>query len=137
MSTHYSDIASALDTQLNLLGETVAWENRHFTPPTSGLYLMQFNIPASTTQADLGTNGTDYTVGIYQVSVVGVFGKGKAAIYTLSDSVADQFKRGTVMTYNGTTVRVKTVERAPMLIDEQSAIIPISVTYETYTTARA
>ena len=138
MSTHYSDIASALDNQLNLMGENVAWENRHFTPPTDGtLYLKQSNLPNDTNQADLGTNGTDYTIGIYQVDVIAPTGKGKAAIYALADQVADQFKRGTVMVYNSITVRIMAVSRAQMLIDEQNAIIPISVEYETYTPTRA
>lgn len=138
MSTHYSDIASALDSHLNEMALNTSWENRHFKPPTDGsLYIKQTNIPNETIQGDLGTNGTDYTIGLYQIDVIAPFGKGKSAVYTLADQVADKFKRGVTMTYNSITVRVQAVSRAPMLIDEQNAIIPITVEYETYTPARA
>ena len=135
--THYADIASALDSQLNDLGELVSWENRHFTPPTDGtLYIRQTNLSGETTQADLGRDGQDYTIGIYQVDVIAPFGKGKAALYAMSDQVADQFKRGTSLTYNGVVVRVRQVVREPLVIDQQTAILPISIYYETYTRTR-
>jgi hypothetical protein len=138
MSTHYADIASALDSALNALGRVVAWENRHFTPPTDGtLYLRQTNLSGDTSQADLGASGQDYSIGIYQIDVIAPFGKGKAALYTLADTVADSFKRGTTATYNGVTVRVRNVMRDPMVIDQQQAMIPVVVYYEAYTAARA
>ena len=137
MSTHYSDIASALDARLDAMGETVAWENIRFVPATDGsLHLRQHNMPASTMQSDLGASGQDYTTGLYQIDVVGIAGKGKAAIYTLADQVADQFKRGTSLTYNGVVVRVSSVERTALIIEDKFAFIPLSIEYEAYTAAR-
>ena len=135
--THYSDIASALDANLDAMGEVVAWENRHFTPATDGsLHLRQYNLPATTVLADLGRDGQDYRTGIYQIDVVGITGKGKAAIYALADQVADQFRRGTSLTYNGVVVRVTSVERSALVIEEKFAFIPLSIEYETYTRTR-
>jgi len=93
-------------------------------------------LPAATVLADLGRDGQDYTTGIYQIDVVGIAGKGKAAIYTLADQVADQFKRGTSLTYNGVVVRVSSVERAALIIEDKFAFIPLSIEYEAYTAAR-
>ena len=135
--THYSDIASALDGHLDGMNHNVAWENRHFKPPTDGsLYLRQYNMPVSTRIADLGSDANDYTVGIYQVDVVGIAGKGKAAIYELADKVADHFRTGVRVQYNGISVRITQVERAAITIDERSAFMPITVYYESYTRSR-
>jgi len=137
MATHYSDISAALDGRLDALGELVAWENRHFEAPTDDtLFLRQTNLAGDTVQAELGTNGQDFSIGIYQVDIIGTFGKGKAPLYALSDAVCDHFARGQVMTYNGIKVRVRGNKRGAMVTDEQQAMIPVEIFYEAYTAAR-
>jgi hypothetical protein len=69
MSTVFSDISAALDSQLNTLtgSSPIAWENTVYKPIKNTLYLRPTHLPAPTVQAGLGS----ITVGSLTVSAGG------------------------------------------------------------------
>ena len=109
----FLDISAALDSNLNsMVGKPpIAWENSGYEPTVGTLYARPTLIAGESTQATLGDSGTDMNIGIYQVDVFAEAGQGKNEALVMADLIADQFKRGTVLTYNSRTVRVNNVSR--------------------------
>lgn len=135
MATVFNDIQSALDNRLNsYTGDyEVAWPNTSFEPEADQTFLSPSFLPADTLQASLGSAGKDNTQGVYQIDVVYPAGTGRT---TIPDELADHFKRGTVLSYNGVNVRVRSVSIAPALTEGAFHFVPISVDFYTYTDAR-
>ena len=138
MTTTFSDISAALDSQLNTLtgSSPIAWPSTVFKPTKSTLYLRGTNLPASTEQAGLGTNGLDEHLGIYQVDVYAPAGKGRGPAEVKADAIADHFKRGTDLLYNGVTVRLGNVSRNAGIIDDDRYVISVSINYSAHVAPR-
>lgn len=135
MSTFFNDMQAALDNQLNTMDETpVAWPNVPYEPSAGTTYVRPTFLPATTVQASLGASGKDETNAVYQVDVVYPRGAGRT---TLPDTIADHFKRGTVLTYNGTSLRVRSVSIGPAILDGAWVFVPVSIDVQTYTGARS
>ncbi len=135
MATHFNDIQAALDNRLNTFsgGYDVAWPNIRYEPSGTATFLSPNFIPEETLQVGLGANGKDETNGIYQIDVVYPAGQGRSSV---PDSVADHFKRGTVMTYNSINVRVRSVSVAQAITEGAYHFVPVSVSFQSYTDAR-
>jgi len=135
MATTFNDIQAALDNRLNTFsgGYDIAWPNINYEPAGNATFLTPNFIPEETLQVGLGTNGKDETNGIYQIDVVYPAGQGRSSE---PDSVADHFKRGTVMSYNDVNVRVRSVSIAQAITDGAYHFVPITVNFQTYTDAR-
>lgn len=135
MSTIFNDIQAALDTRLVSMsgGYAIAFPNIPYEPEAGTTYLRPTFLPADTSQAALGDEGKDITVGIYQVDVFNPAGSGRTSI---PDTIADHFKRGTNLAYNGITLRVQSVSIASATIDGSWQIVPVSISFYTYTDAR-
>lgn len=135
MATHFNDVQAALDSRLSTLagGYTIAWPNIKFEPEASDTFLSPNFIPDDTIQVGLGENGKDETNGLYQIDVVYPAGQGRTSI---PDSIADHFKRGTVLAYNGVNVRVRSVSIAQAITEGQFHFVPVTVNFQTYTDAR-
>jgi len=135
MATTFNDIQAALDNRLNTFagGYDIAWPNINYEPAGNATFLTPNFIPEETQQVGLGTNGKDETNGIYQIDVVYPAGQGRSSV---PDSVADHFKRGTVMSYNDVSVRVRSVSIAQAITDGAYHFVPISVNFYSYTDAR-
>ena len=135
MATTFNDIQAALDNRLNTFagGYDIAWPNINYEPAGNATFLTPNFIPEETQQVGLGTNGKDETNGIYQIDVVYPAGQGRSSV---PDSVADHFKRGTVMSYNDVSVRVRSVSIAQAITEGAYHFVPISVNFYSYTDAR-
>ena len=132
--TIFNDIQAALDTQLSTVtGIPVAYPNVPYKPSAGTAYLRASFLPAETVQASMGATGKDETNGVYQIDVVAPRGSGRVQQI---DTVADLFKRGTVLTYNSVKLRVRSVSIAPAILDGEWYFVPISVSFQTYTEAR-
>lgn len=140
MSSAFLDISAALDVNLNTLATAnsidVAWENEGYTPVTGIAYLRATLLPADTAGVGMADNSSDEHLGIYQVDVFTPTDDGKGQAVNLADDIADQFKRGTELTYNGVTVRIKTVSRSSGSRDGSWFIVPVSIQYYSFTTSR-
>ena len=138
MSTVFSDISAALDARLNSLSGSapIAWPNTVFKPTKGTLYLRPSLLPVSSAQIGLGSAGLDEHAGIYQVDVYAPSGKGRNEAETKADSVADHFKRGTDLTYNGVTVRLGDTSRNEGLIVDDRFVISVSINYSAHVDPR-
>ena len=111
MSSSFLDVSAALDQQLNAMAglPAVAWSNAEYTPALGTTYLRPTLIPGNTLPETIGSAGEDLNIGIYQVDVFTEAGELKNAGIVMADLIADQFKHGTQITYNGVTVEIKSV----------------------------
>lgn len=109
MSTAFFDISAALDDNLNnLVGKPpIAWQNRSYTPVTGTLYVRPTHLPAAIEPETIGSNGEDLNEGIYQIDIFSESGKSKKELLEMADKITDQFKHGTILTYNGVSVEIK------------------------------
>lgn len=110
----------------------VAWENVPYTPITGTTYLIPALLPGEPQQAEIGLNGANQHVGIYQVSVCAPVGGGVGASGALRDSIVDWFKRGTTMIANGVTVTVTKAYPGPALTDGGWIQTPITIRYRVF-----
>lgn len=135
MSTFFSDIAGALRTRLNSLpgAPPIAWENINYTPSSKTLYLRATMLPIPTIQASLGDDGKDLHEGIFQVDVFIPDGQGRS---TWPDAIADHFKRGTVLTQNSVTVRIKNASIGTAFKEENFYQVPVTIDYQSFTSSR-
>lgn len=135
MATYFNDLQAALDTRLSTLagGYEIAWPNTDFAPSAGQTFLSPSFLPDQTLQVGLGATGKDETNGIYQIDVVYPAGSGRS---TIPDALADHFKRGTVLSYNGTTVRIRSVSIESAITDGAYHFVPVTVSFQTYTDAR-
>lgn len=135
MATYFNDIEAALMTRLSTLSSSppVAWPNVEYSPTADTEYLQVNFLPVGTDQASLGTSGKDLTNGILQIDVVTPAGTGRT---TTIDSVADHFARGTTVSYNGVSVRVRSVSQSPAIFDGGWYRVPVTINFYTYTEAR-
>jgi hypothetical protein len=136
MSTFFTDISGAFDTHLAGMTSVppIAWENIDFTPSAATLYLRPTMIASPTEQASLGDNGKDITEGIYQVDVFIPDSVGRSV---WPDLIADRFKRGTVLTQNDVSIRIRSASILIGLKDENFYVVPVSIRWQTFTAARA
>jgi hypothetical protein len=135
MSTFFNDMQAALDARLDAMDSTpIAWPNVPYEPSAGTTYVRPQFLPTETVQASLGASGKDETNAVYQVDVVYPRGAGRA---TLTDTIADHFKRGTVLSYNGTSLRVRSVSIGPAILDGAWVFVPVSIDVQTYTGARS
>lgn len=135
----FLDISAALDSNLNSMSSLppVAWENRDYTPVVGTLYLRPTLIAGETVQATLGDSGTDNNTGIYQIDVFAESGKGKNEAVVMADLIADQFKRGSDLIYNGRTVRTRNVSRQVGISNADGWYqVIVEVSYISFTEAR-
>jgi hypothetical protein len=135
MATYFSDIEAAFTVRMNEMNDRpgVAWPNVKFEPNAKKPYLRLSILPAQTVQASLGSIGKDETNGICQISVFVPAGSGRT---NLPDMIADHFKRGTVLAYNTTRVRLRAPSIGPAISDGAFYFVPVSIPYQTYTEAR-
>lgn len=135
----FVDISAALSEHLeDMVGvPPISGENFEYDPALGTLYLRETLIPSEGAQATLGDNGTDLNLGIYQIDVFSQAGEGKSAALVMADLIADRFKRGTNLTYNG---RIVTITKASRQVAANTADgwfqIPVDITYKSFTQAR-
>lgn len=136
MTTYFNDIEAALVARAASLSgsPTIAYENDGISQAASTDYLRLTFLPGDTTQATMGDDGNDLYVGIFQIDVFKRRGTGRS---TWPDTIGDHFKRGTILSYNGTSVRIKSVSRIPGFDDNNFYIIPVSIEWEAYTPPRS
>jgi len=136
MSTFFNDIQAAFDTKLGQsVSDPIAYPNIPYEPSAGTVFVRPSFLPAETSQASLGANGKDETVGVYQIEVVAPRGSGRPQSV---DAIADAFKRGTVLTYNDVNVRIRSVSIGVALVTDTAWYsVPVSVNFQTFTEARS
>lgn len=129
MSSPDAKIRAAFVTKLQAFTSlpSVAWENVPFTPVAGVTYIAPFLLTGEPTQAEIGTNGANRHVGVYQISIYAPAGNGLLTVGALRDALIDHFKRGTQLTYSDVTVRIQKAYSGPMLSETDRVHIPITI----------
>lgn len=107
---------------------SVAWENMRFTPVLGSPYVRPTLMPGEPTQAEIGENGCNRHVGVYQISLFFPAGKGLAAVEALRDGLVDHFKRGSVLT-GSIGVEITKAYGGPMLEEPNWIHCPVTIQY--------
>lgn len=136
MSTIFNDIQMAFENHLqSMVGvPDIAYPNDGYEPAQGSEYVEAHKMPIASEQASLGASGKDRNFGIFQITVKIPKGDGESL---LSDQIADQFKRGTVLTKNGTITRVVSVSVSQGFSSEAWYSVPITISFRSYTGARS
>lgn len=134
ITTVEAKIADALLTYLGTLTLSqalpIAMPNVDFTPPAGGKYLSAAHLPNATSQVTLGDNGFNRHIGLLQVSVVWPQNAGDIEPKEIAGQVVAHFKRGTVISHDGITLRiVQPPSVAPAIPDPPGYQIPVTIPY--------
>ena len=135
----FLDMSAALDGRLNTMSglPAVSWENKKFTPAVGTIYIRPTILTGDSVPQTVGSAGRDLNIGVYQIDVFGEAGQGKNEVITMADTIADHFKHGTQMTYNGSTVEVKTVsQRQAVNNDDGWYQAIVEIVYYSFTARR-
>lgn len=102
----------------------IAWPNVDFTPPQSGPYLHPAIIKNKTQPTAFRT---DELMGIFQVSIYSPLMLGSAPSEKIADQIIDHFSRGTWISHEGVTVRVRNAWTSVAMRDGSWWHLPVSV----------
>lgn len=137
--TAFTAIPAALDSHMNDYATDnsirVAWENRNFTPTTGESYLRATYLAGTTEPTGIESASDDH-IGVYQVDIITAIDTGKVEANTQADAIADYFKRGTLLTYDGIDVRVTSVSIGNGARDGAYYIKSISINCRSFSPAR-
>lgn len=131
MAAPDSAIRSAFVTRLLTFPNlpTVAWENVHFTPTIGSPYLKPFLLPGEPIQAEIGENGRNRHVGVFQISLFYPAGNGIGLADTMRDGIIEHFKRGTILTNGVINVEIIKAYGGPILEEPGWMHRPITIRY--------
>lgn len=141
MSTYRSDIENALVSKLasysDAQGVEVEWGNADasFTA-NSDVYVRETNLMGDTNQAGLGKDGVDVTIGVYQLDIFARAGTSKWESLEIADDLANLYKRGSVLSFNGVDVTLTGVSIKPGGKDGSWFQTIVEVRYRVYTDPR-
>ncbi len=125
----YDGLCEHLSTLVLSPTMPVAWENTRYERSKDGfLEPQQFPIP--TEQVTLGTNGQNRHIGIFQVTINWPLGKGAETPKHMAGDIIRHFKRGTVITKDGETIKIITPPGIDTGFPEDDFYrLPVSIRY--------
>jgi hypothetical protein len=134
----FFDIGAALDEHLNTMAgvPSVSWPNVEFTPVKGTIYLRPTVVMGTVERSSNGAAGHDLYSGYYQVDVLAPVGEGKKEGMEMADTVADQFKYGTELTYNGRTIRLTNITYLTPTYGENWVQIIVQIDFYSLTNER-
>lgn len=142
MSAFFNNIRIALETKLSAVSlDNITFENVEIDLSTldkgssSIEFAQAFLLPQDTQTLSLGATGQDIHEGIFQINYYN--GVGIGGYSTKLDTIADAFKRGTVLTHGGTTVRIRNVSLGVGRREDAFFVRNIDVSYYAVTPARS
>lgn len=111
---------------------TVDAENVSSDLQINDLTVVAHLLPSRPLQATLGSGGLNKQSGIFQLTVRDKRGKGYGSAGELVDRILGIFKRGTVLTKDGETIRITKAYVGTGFYDEGKYCLPVSIEYEGY-----
>lgn len=84
----------------------IKYPNKNYSPVEGTPFIKVDFLPATPFSAEIGTEALNRTFGIYQLTLNMPSGKGKYDTIQLLEALESYFKRGTVITYGGISVRI-------------------------------
>lgn len=132
-------IRRAFRTRLLTLADCppIAWQNRAFVAPSSGCWLKEAHLPATSALTSFGSIGVDGWIektGIYQVTVFAPVNSDTATAEGIAGALESLFKPGTTVTdsTSGQSARCESVVIAPPVQEPNWFGIPVSIRYRLF-----
>jgi len=134
----YKDVDEALLKQVadtaTALGCKWSKINKPFDVSNKGeLYLSPYILMIDNEPTAVNSNCTNRYRGILQIDIYARGGKGISKIYSAIDEIKTKFKRGTILTNNGQSVRLRRIETRAVQSSPDWYKQPIDVTFEAET----
>lgn len=126
-------IRRLLESRLSVWAKTkglpVAYQNAPFTPPTSGLYLRAFALPAVTDSTDLAGHNRQF-IGLFQVNIVIPAAAGTGAGEQLIGELATLFPLFDTLSQGDLKVKIMTpIDQGPEIQGDTDYTVPASFRY--------
>ena len=131
----WNDIEGALNAQTAALGLSVPVVYENMGSADSGItdavgtFVDQAFLPAPQTAIEIGDAGRNRMVGVYQLAVNIPQGEGKKGAYDIALLVTEAFKRGTMLSNGGTSVRCVSADIEPGFESGMHFRVPISINW--------
>ena len=108
---------------------SVAWENKNFTPTVGTRWYRATFLPGISVAAAIGDGAQNRHVGVFQVDVIDQKDTGDMLAQTEAERIITCYKRGTVLTYSGVSVRVERSYRLAANQEDEWFVIPVIIEY--------
>jgi len=108
---------------------SIAWENKSFTPVAGTRWYRATFLPGMAQAAAVGVDAQNRHYGLMQVDVCEPKNLGDALAGTEAERIATCYKRGTVLTYSGVSVRVERAYRGAAIPNEDWFMVPVLIEY--------
>lgn len=134
-TTSYIDIRAALEQRLTAMPgiPAVAWENKGYDPVKGVPFLAPSILWAESSQAEIGTEGRNWETGIFQITMNYPTNQGPGPTATMAGLIREWFKRGTELSANGVTVKIKKAYLGPVGVTAVGISQPISIVFFSHT----
>jgi hypothetical protein len=113
------------------LGLDTAYDNVKMTPPEDGSDWARLTmVPAVISPSSLGAGGRDLHSGFMQIDFNLSHNTGRNGFLVYADTVRQQFVTGKGFTYDGTTVRITSVDRSNVRTVDGYARMSVTINWE-------
>ncbi len=129
----HAGVRALLDQALGVFEPTnVAFPNAEYAPTGGTLYLRPTFLPAMTEQAELGDEGENKLLGLYQIDVYGSTGVGVGETEIVAEGLLTAFKRGKTFASSVVTARIEKAWRGPAAQEADRYRVPVFIEWFAY-----
>jgi len=131
MTTTNEDIAHAFYKHYSTFTASIRMvsENESYEPALGTPYLRTWHSPAQTETITLGPNGVHWYMGVFQISCYYPQAFGWADAKAMAGRLITHFFRGTQVTYNNISVKVRQSWMVPGFQEDAWYLVPVIVEY--------
>jgi len=107
----------------------IAWENKSFTPVAGTRWYRATFLPGMAQAAAVGVDAQNRHYGLMQIDVCEPKDNGDVLPGNEAERIATCYKRGTVLTYSGVSVRIERAYRGSAIPSEDWFMVPVLIEY--------
>lgn len=127
--------ALATHLQANFSQPTkIAWENTKYITTPEEIWFEEIFLPNDTTQATLGTSGTQEDFGLYQINVIVPENTGTIEADNFIDELTSIFKIGTSIIKDGETIYIEKSTPSQGIEQDNWYVIPFTISWSSFMT---
>lgn len=132
MSVDYTKIQQAFIAKwqtLNPLPKT-QYENNNPETVENGMFVALRFLPSIPDYPELGNDAQSFERGFFTTTIYTVEGSGWKTVSDLANKIVTLFKRNTVLTYSGATVKIKKSYMSSPSSEDGAYQVPVLIEYE-------
>jgi hypothetical protein len=128
----YVQIQAALEKFLETLPDmpSLQTENQNYDPVHDAPYLRSIFLPAEPVAAALGTDAANRCFGLYQIAIHYPAGKGRGPALAIADQLVALFKRGLILTEDGSEVKIVRAWPESSKQGHEWFILPVTIRWQ-------